>query len=151
MPPVVIAPPVFIPPPAPESRPAAPDPIKPPESPAVPDVPVMPKATTRDKLSDTSKLSVFEIFGLPKPSETQPMAPLNMEALSATGRITPLTPDLLSSQVDDAPQANAPVIVEAEVVPSVPDPLKPTSLARTLGKRALLRRNLGKVRNRFEG
>lgn len=153
MPPVVIAPPpVFAPPslvispppvaPQPPSVEAESTPIAP--EPVIPiDPPVAPKAPARDKLSDTSKLSVFEIFGLLKPSETQPMAPLNMEALSATGRITPLMSEILS-EVEPQP-INSPLLESPLTLP-----VQPVSPARTVGKRALLRRKLGNVRSRFE-
>jgi hypothetical protein len=38
---------------------------------------------TRDKLSDTAKISVFDLFGLPKPSETQEIVALTPEEVAA--------------------------------------------------------------------
>jgi len=71
------------------------------------------------------------------------MAPLNMEALSATGRITPLMSEILS-EVEPQP-INSPLLESPLTMP-----VQPISPARTVGKRALLRRKLGNVRSRFE-
>ncbi len=174
----VFAPPVFrpptievAPPPTPAPTPPMATPVVPPDfvvdaptpvqpvseppapvqpAPSIAEAAATPIAPKRDKLSDTSKLSVFEIFGLPKPSETQPMAPLNMDALSATGRIATLMSEA-SLDVEPEPVLPPTLEVEATASPLLPDIVKPASAARTLGKRALLRRKLGNVRNRFEG
>lgn len=123
-----------------EATPSVPEQLKTPE-------PVKPATiTSRDKLSDTSKLSVFEIFGLPKPSQTQPMQPLNMDSLSATGRITALIEEAVPVETPVSPvdvAVEIPVIAVAEAAP------KRFSVARQFGKRALYRRNSRKVRGRF--
>jgi hypothetical protein len=115
------------------------EPLKTPETPP-------PSPASKDKLGDTSKLSVFEIFGLPKPSQTQPMAPLNLETLSQTGRITPIITE--PEPVTELPVVTTSAGVETPT-PEIVVP-KPASIARQVGKRALMRRKLGNVRNRFE-
>lgn len=158
LPPIHVAPPVVeIPPVAPmsPSQPVTPEPkaLAPaPEATPV-SVPVTPEPSkaaekpteippkpAKDKLGDTSKLSVFEIFGLPKPSQTQPMAPLNMDALSETGRITAV--------IEDEPVTSSTPETPSLEIPAAPPKIK--TIARQLGKRALLRRQLGKVRPRFD-
>lgn len=127
-------PPVFMPPSLSEAEKPSATPAEPPTS-----LPSVKPATlsSRDKLSDTSQLSVFEIFGLPKPSQTQPMPPLNVDALNATGRITPV--------VDEV----EPVVVpKIEAVAETPI-IKSVSLARQIGSRAMARRRHHKVRSRF--
>lgn len=52
-----------------------------------------PSTTRRDKIYDTSRISVFEVFGLPKPSETQELAAYSKEQFDRPGPISFARPD----------------------------------------------------------
>lgn len=95
----------------------------------------------RDKLTDTAKISVFDLFGLPKPSETQEIRPV---ALDANGDPLPVAADTSSEKAAIQAVAVAPVIPEADVqsVPKVNE-------ARRYGRRAMMRRKFIKVRHPY--
>jgi hypothetical protein len=93
-----------------------------------------PKPEPRPRITDTSQISVFELFGLPKPSKTQPMPALSPEMLSSTGQITPIT--------DAAPAPEAPAPAEAEAPAAAPS-------LREVGLRAEARRTTRRARQRF--
>ena len=108
-----------------------------PEKPTV-EVPTLPTIQTEDdpfelprlnepSVSDTSQLSVFELFGLPKPSETQ-----QMQAVKPAEIPEPIitTPD--------------PVI--SSTTPNIPKSALITVSEGRVGKRILLRRNMVNVR-----
>lgn len=83
-----------------------------------------PEPDQQEALMDTSEISVFEVFGLPKPSETQEMRAISLEsAATATAQSAALQQD-------------------AETVEL---PLKSPSYRR-VGQRILARRKLAKVR-----
>jgi hypothetical protein len=95
-----------------------------------------PKPEPRPRITDTSQISVFELFGLPKPSKTQPMPALSPEMLSSTGQITPIT------DAAPAPEAPAATPAEAEAPPAAPS-------LREVGLRAEARRTTRRARQRF--
>ncbi|MCU0476630.1 MAG: hypothetical protein MUC99_11070 [Anaerolineae bacterium] len=78
---------------------------------------------------------MFELFGLPKPSKTQPMPALSPEMLSSTGQITPITDP-------SAPATTLPAPAEAEAPPAAPS-------LREVGLRAEARRTTRRARQRF--
>lgn len=94
-------------------------------------------APRRDKLTDTAKISVFDVFGLPKPSETQEIKPL---ALDANGDPLPITTAGPSDTLKSPASALAtPPDVEVKGKQGV-------SEARRYGRRAIMRRKFAKVR-----
>lgn len=89
-----------------------------------------PTATTDPASTDTSQMSIFEIFGLPKPSETQPMPAV---------------------MIADAPPAEQPTagLSTPDTPQALPTPSTPMdNTAGALGLRVKLRRKSGKVRKR---
>ena len=98
----------------------------------------LPPAPRRDKLTDTAKISVFDLFGLPKPSETQELKPL---VLDANGDPLPVVAAETSAAVQSpaTPQTVVPSGVEGTNG-------KIVSEARRSGRRALMRRKFVKVR-----
>jgi hypothetical protein len=101
------------------------------------EVPAVKPALTprRDKLTDTAKISVFDVFGLPKPSETQEIKPL---ALDANGDPLPISAAVAPEAVEATSTLAAPI---TEV-----KPVKAVSEARRFGRRAIMRRKFVKVR-----
>jgi hypothetical protein len=94
-------------------------------------------APRRDKLTDTAKISVFDVFGLPKPSETQEIKPL---VLDANGDPLPVAPATVSGITENAD-------IPAAVAPTPDTPSKPVvSEARRFGRRAIMRRKFVKIR-----
>lgn len=100
------------------------------------EVPVVKPAASprRDKLTDTARISVFEVFGLPKPSETQEITPL---AVDKTGE--PIVVPPVESPATNMLNTETVVIPLARTTGRVSD-------ARRFGKRALMRRKIVKVR-----
>lgn len=95
-------------------------------------------APRRDKLMDTSRISVFEIFGLPKPSETQELTPI---AVDEKGDPIPVSTTPTPTAAVESPAATPAPVAAASTVAA------PTvSEARRLGRRALMRRKAVKVR-----
>jgi hypothetical protein len=126
--------------PEPVQAAAASSPVETPAIQAEPEPAPVVTPPSRDKLSDTSQISVFDIFGLPKPSQTQPMAPLNMDEIEASERV---------KLVDETPTPAASVISPSAPVEAKAD--KPALNARAVGRRALMRRQHKGVRPRFGG
>jgi len=91
-------------------------------------------APRHDKLTDTAKISVFDLFGLPKPSETQEIKPL---VLDANGDPLPAT-----ASASVTVEASTPIVQAA----SEAKPAKTVSDARRFGRRAIMRRKFVKVR-----
>lgn len=86
----------------------------------------------RDRLTDTAKISVFDVFGLPKPSETQEIRAIRTDADG-----NPIPVELAVEAAPAAVVATTPSATPQQN--GIPD-------ARRYGKRALLRRQLVKVR-----
>lgn len=105
---------------------------------------VKPPVKSPDKLMDTSRISVFEIFGLPKPSETQEIKPLQVDeqgnpiAVASTTTAAETTQEAL----EPAPE---PVVIDAPLLDVQPT----VSAARQLGYRALARRKLANLRRPY--
>lgn len=142
-PPVPVVEPVK-PEPAPEPVQAAPPVAQTPAPPAEPAPAPVVKSPSRDKLSDTSQISVFDIFGLPKPSQTQPMAPIDVDEIGESERVTPVK-ETPAPAAEPVISASAPVM-KVEAKSDVPAPH-----ARAVGRRALMRRQHKRVRPRFGG
>ena len=95
-------------------------------------------APRRDKLTDTAKISVFDVFGLPKPSETQEIKPL---ALDANGDPLPIASAVDSGLSAVAEPINVPVLPAADTQSK-----QTVSEARRFGRRAIMRRKFVKIR-----
>jgi len=95
-------------------------------------------APRRDKLTDTAKISVFDVFGLPKPSETQEIKPL---VFDASGDPLPIAAAATSEISGGAATAAAAILPDADIKskPVVSD-------ARRFGRRAIMRRKFVKIR-----
>jgi hypothetical protein len=96
------------------------------------------------KDDDTSQKSIFEIFGLPKPSETQQMPPVVIE--QHLPLVTEAKPAIKSEPVETASSID-PNISEVGVSQAPTTPPAEKS-AETIGLRANLRRKNSKVRTR---
>ena len=94
---------------------------------------------------DTSQVSVFDIFGIQKPSETQEMRAVEL------GKIEDATPDAIETAVDLKP------VITPDVVESASDVMPETAssdasdkhevlFVKRVGKRVLLRRSLVRLR-----
>lgn len=92
----------------------------------------------RDKLTDTAKISVFDVFGLPKPSETQEIKPLTLDA---NGDPLPVAAATSAIEASDITEATA----SAVVLPAA-NPKRAVSDARRFGRRAIMRRKFVKLR-----
>ncbi|MBK8134468.1 MAG: SRPBCC family protein [Chloroflexi bacterium] len=88
----------------------------------------------RDKLTDTARISVFDVFGLPKPSETQEIKPLNLDAAG----------DPVPIALTEA--GLAPMLSTETVVMPLARTSKVVSDTRRFGRRAVMRRKFARVR-----
>jgi hypothetical protein len=113
------------------ARVAAQDPAAPPLAPSPITMIPEPALTDSQRLFDTSKMSIWEVFGVPRPSETQEMAAVQLQA--AAPPVTVTAP---------APVASNPVAANPVATSHSADPV---SQPRT-GLRAKMRRRSVKLR-----
>ncbi len=111
----------------------------------------------REKV-DTSKISVFELFGLPKPSETQEMRPLTADDLERQAKETQEpepaeeqtetpTAAAMSATTEVLPIAAAvPIETKQQQSPQPESPTAPPWLTRRTGGRLRQRRQLVRLR-----
>jgi uncharacterized membrane protein len=121
-----------------------------------------------DKL-DTGKISIWEVFGVPRPSETQEIIPVKDEAVAATAPpLEPLAiekategpaftessapPSIVVDPNPPPPLSSAPpsIILESSAQPSivVDIPTKTPVVMTPIGLRIVMRRKLVKLRRR---
>lgn len=83
-----------------------------------------PSTTKRDKVHDTSRISVFEVFGLPKPSETQELEAYSKEQFDR--------PEPISFTRPDAPKpvAVVPMPVRVDAAVAVEEAMAPPTRKR---------------------
>lgn len=147
--------------PKPEEETAAAPPAIPSETEAakaVPQAQLEPLSPERDyKKTDTATISVFELFGLPKPSETEKVRPINDEPAPPVTLFEP-KPEAAKAVVEPAPAAPEVIVVPSPLTgdtgsmaaifndktPIIPD-VEPEPKRRT-GLRASLRQRLAPVR-----
>jgi hypothetical protein len=91
--------------------------------------------TPHEEPNDTAQISVFDVFGLPKPSQTQPMPALSPNVINTV-------------EIDRSPIV-PPVIDDLPPTVTIEIPRPPTPQGRLYGSRALYRRKHGKARRRF--
>jgi uncharacterized membrane protein len=140
-------------------QPTASAPITPPEQPAVPIISTPPAPKPLPDKRDTANISVFELFGLPKPSETQAMravttedtrAPQPAPQEEASAPVQPsqtvetALPTAVEEQKAQTPQTLETTIWETQETPIVAD-VTPFAPPR-FGLRWILRAQLVKLR-----
>lgn len=111
-------------------------------------LPYLPHIPESDPETDTSKVSVFELFGLPKPSETQEMRTVNAE--SSASEMPPRKTDSSTIQLSlstppSAPMSESAFSVQTSLASRVEDSPSPHYPGR-IGLRQRQRRQLVKLR-----